>query len=298
MNKGVDSINLHIRSLHPISTGKPEDENVGIDGSARLAYGKRALFACKPVCAWGATAAAATMSSGFPIPRDRKSRVTRHEGDSATHGARFRLVSDNDDVKHTRVFDSQIEAIGLVSMRVSFCQSRFPLRRGSVRPINGAGSLVYYVRNNIITITTTLLRSLYRAQRVLNSCGVLNESLIPYLHVFHFRVLSLHRLRSNLLPFSPVRETCSSAFEQSFVAVPSANTTNVMGHFLLNLVKSQSVKRCDVPRVSDVYLTTGNSRIEQNHRRRTVSTKKFSRQRKLTYVFTVVPKKSLHYCDL
>jgi len=46
------------------------------------------------------------MSFGFPIPRDRKSRVTRREGDSATHGARFRLVSDNDDVKHTRVFDS------------------------------------------------------------------------------------------------------------------------------------------------------------------------------------------------
>ena len=180
-------------------------------------------------------------------------------------------------------------------MRISFCQSKFPLRRGSVWPINGAGSLVYYVRNNIITITTALLRSLYRAQRVLNSCGVLNESLIPYLHVFHFRVLSLHRLRSSLLPFSPIRETCSSAFEQSFVAVPSANTTNVMGHFLLNLVKSQSVKRCDVSRVLDVYLTTGNSRIEQNHHRRTVSTKKFLRQWKLTSVFTVVPKKSLHY---
>ncbi|EGI59901.1 hypothetical protein G5I_11903 [Acromyrmex echinatior] len=293
----------------------------------------------------------ATMSSGFPIPRDRKSRVTRREGDSVTLGARFRLVSDNDDVKHTRVFDSQIEATislsilyvqvnlcldrrkkldnfsarstvltGVVTierdetwilkfctrgrgidikycgeMRVSFCQSRFPLRRGSVQPVNGAGSLVYYVRNNIITITTTLLRSLYRAQRVLNSCGVLNESLIPYLHVFHFRVLSLHRLRSSLLPFSPLRETCSSAFEQSFVAVPSANTTNVMGHFLLNLVKNQSVKRCDVPRVLDVYLTTGNSCIEQNHRRRTVSTKKFLRQRKLTSVFMVVSKKSLHY---
>lgn len=164
-------------------------------------------------------------------------------------------------------------------MRVSFCQSRFPLRRGSVRPINGAGSLVHYVQNNIITITTTLLRSVYRAQRVLNSCDVLNESLIPYLHVFHFRVLSLHRLRSSLLPFSLVRETCSSAFEQSFVAVPSANTTNVMGHFLLNLVKSQSMKRCDVPRVLDVYLTTENSRIEQNHRRRTVSTKKLLKRR-------------------
>jgi len=61
-------------------------------------------------------------------------------------------------------------------MRVSFASLRFPLRRGSVRPINGAGSLVHYVRSNIITITTTLLRSLYRAQRVLNSRGVLSLS--------------------------------------------------------------------------------------------------------------------------
>lgn len=59
------------------------------------------------------------------------------------------------------------------------CQSRFPLRRGSAPPINGAGSLVYYVRNNIITITTTLLRSLYRARRVLNSRGVPSESSHP-----------------------------------------------------------------------------------------------------------------------
>ncbi|KYM95681.1 hypothetical protein ALC62_13684, partial [Cyphomyrmex costatus] len=69
----------------------------------------------------------ATMSFGFPIPRDRKSRVTRREGDSATHGARFRFVSDNDDTKHTRVFDSQIEAIGLVfrqQVQVNLCLDR------------------------------------------------------------------------------------------------------------------------------------------------------------------------------
>lgn len=46
------------------------------------------------------------MSFGFPIPRDRKSRVWRREGDSATRSARFRPVSDNDDVKRTGAFDS------------------------------------------------------------------------------------------------------------------------------------------------------------------------------------------------
>lgn len=50
------------------------------------------------------------MSFGFPIPRDRKSRMTRRKGDSATRDARFQLVSDNDYIKRTRAFESQIEA--------------------------------------------------------------------------------------------------------------------------------------------------------------------------------------------
>ena len=41
--------------------------------------------------------------------RPQERRVTRREGDSATHGARFRLVSDNDDVKRTRVSGSQVQ---------------------------------------------------------------------------------------------------------------------------------------------------------------------------------------------
>jgi len=64
-----------------------------------------------------------------------------------------------------------------------------------------------------------------------------------------------------------------------------------MGHFLLNLVKSQSTKRCDVPRVSNVYLTTGKSYIEQNHRKeddfyKDLETTKINRS-----VFMIVPKK-------
>jgi len=75
--KGVDTM-MHIPKYEcrdfdlSVSADRRRER---IDGTARLAYGRRALFACKPVCAWRATAVAAatTTSLGFPIPRDRKS---------------------------------------------------------------------------------------------------------------------------------------------------------------------------------------------------------------------------------
>ncbi|TGZ31985.1 Uncharacterized protein DBV15_10099 [Temnothorax longispinosus] len=188
------------------------------------------------------------MSFGFPIPRDRKSRVTRREGDSATRGARFRLVSNNDDVQ------------------VNLCSDR------RKRPDN------FSARGTVLTGAATIERG---ETSILKFCareqgrgrnaflipaarrGVLSEPLIPYLRV-STSACCLYIGYGSAFSRSLLSETRSSAFEQSFVAGPSANT------------RQTANPRRDVPRVLDVYLTTGKSCIEQNRRRgeKTVAMKK------------------------